>query len=419
MRRPTATDAGASAFQTLDLTVDVDPWWVAYRVLELEPGRGRASRSRAGTRGRSTTCAASSQRGAPESVHRARRTRGRTDRRGRARANPAVDAVVRGEGEATFAELLDAAARAARRRGGSTGVTARDGDEDRLGAGPGADRRPGRDPVAVPHRRARAAATARRTSRPTAAARTAAATASRARATGASAASQPRARGGRDRRGRGRARRARRSRSSTPVFNLTAERLGGSPTLLAPHAARGVRLHTIEVDIERIDDEAAALLRARGRRRAWRPVRRASATTALATCRRGVRPGAVRGRRRGAASARASRSSATSSSACPATTPDDFLAGLRFVHRARSRARSRPRRCTCCREPTSCATPRSSACGSTPSRRTRSSRPRRSASPTCGARGPVARVRRRIGRVCSRRSGSRRRVQSEPRDART
>jgi coproporphyrinogen III oxidase-like Fe-S oxidoreductase len=33
---------------------------------------------------------------------------------------------------------------------------------------------------------------------------------------------------------------------------------------MAPHVARGVRLHTIEVDIERVDDEAAALLRAAG-----------------------------------------------------------------------------------------------------------------------------------------------------------
>jgi coproporphyrinogen III oxidase-like Fe-S oxidoreductase len=33
---------------------------------------------------------------------------------------------------------------------------------------------------------------------------------------------------------------------------------------MAPHAARGVRLHTIEVDVERIDEEAAALLSAAG-----------------------------------------------------------------------------------------------------------------------------------------------------------
>ncbi len=45
-----------------------------------------------------------------------------------------------------------------------------------------------------------------------------------------------------------------------PVFNLTTERLRRLSDILAPHAARGVRLHTIEVDIERIDAEQAALL---------------------------------------------------------------------------------------------------------------------------------------------------------------
>lgn len=45
-----------------------------------------------------------------------------------------------------------------------------------------------------------------------------------------------------------------------PVFNLTRERLGRLADLLEPHARRGVRLHTIEVDIEAVDDEQAALL---------------------------------------------------------------------------------------------------------------------------------------------------------------
>ncbi len=45
-----------------------------------------------------------------------------------------------------------------------------------------------------------------------------------------------------------------------PVFNLTAERLERLSDLLAPWAARGIRLHTIEVDIERVDDAQAALL---------------------------------------------------------------------------------------------------------------------------------------------------------------
>ncbi|TLM98053.1 MAG: B12-binding domain-containing radical SAM protein [Actinobacteria bacterium] len=45
-----------------------------------------------------------------------------------------------------------------------------------------------------------------------------------------------------------------------PVFNLTNDRLERLSDLLAPWAARGVRLHTIEVDVERVDDDAAALL---------------------------------------------------------------------------------------------------------------------------------------------------------------
>lgn len=45
-----------------------------------------------------------------------------------------------------------------------------------------------------------------------------------------------------------------------PVFNLTSERLERLSELMRPWVARGIRLHTIEVDVERIDDEQAALL---------------------------------------------------------------------------------------------------------------------------------------------------------------
>jgi len=45
-----------------------------------------------------------------------------------------------------------------------------------------------------------------------------------------------------------------------PVFNLTADRLERLTELLEPWASRGIRLHTIEVDIERVDDTQAALL---------------------------------------------------------------------------------------------------------------------------------------------------------------
>jgi radical SAM superfamily enzyme YgiQ (UPF0313 family) len=49
-----------------------------------------------------------------------------------------------------------------------------------------------------------------------------------------------------------------------PVFNLTAERLRMLSERMEPHVARGVRLHTIEVDIERVDAEAAVMLRRAG-----------------------------------------------------------------------------------------------------------------------------------------------------------
>lgn len=45
-----------------------------------------------------------------------------------------------------------------------------------------------------------------------------------------------------------------------PVFNLTPDRLAWLAELLEPHARAGLRLHTIEVDIERVDAAAAALL---------------------------------------------------------------------------------------------------------------------------------------------------------------
>ncbi|MHB8740945.1 MAG: hypothetical protein ACYC62_07220, partial [Coriobacteriia bacterium] len=44
----------------------------------------------------------------------------------------------------------------------------------------------------------------------------------------------------------------------------TAERLVWLTGVLAPYAARGLTLHTVEVDIERIDDGAAASLRRAG-----------------------------------------------------------------------------------------------------------------------------------------------------------
>jgi anaerobic magnesium-protoporphyrin IX monomethyl ester cyclase len=49
-----------------------------------------------------------------------------------------------------------------------------------------------------------------------------------------------------------------------PVFNLTSERLSWLGDALAPYSAEGLVLHTVEVDIERVDDAAAAQLERAG-----------------------------------------------------------------------------------------------------------------------------------------------------------
>lgn len=49
-----------------------------------------------------------------------------------------------------------------------------------------------------------------------------------------------------------------------PVFNLSTERLERLAAILEPYAARGLQLHTIEVDIERVDEQQAALLKRAG-----------------------------------------------------------------------------------------------------------------------------------------------------------
>jgi len=49
-----------------------------------------------------------------------------------------------------------------------------------------------------------------------------------------------------------------------PVFNLTPERLEWLSGVMEPFARRGVRLHTVEVDIERIGPDEASLLQRAG-----------------------------------------------------------------------------------------------------------------------------------------------------------
>jgi len=251
---------GRVAFQTLDLTTDIDPWWVAWRVLGLEPD----------VLGVSVTCWNA------RAVHEACRIIGEVRpecaivlggpevgpvAEDVLAAHPAVHAVVRGEGEATFAELLRALS-----GGGKAwrvdGVTTRKGDEivsapDRaliadLDSIPSPYLTGVVQPVdggayletyrGCPHRcaycfegkgygRIRSFSDGRIAAEIDA------------------VASMPQVRS---------------FSFIDPVFNLTSERLAKLAAWMAPHVARGVRLHTIEVDIERVDDAAAGLLRAAG-----------------------------------------------------------------------------------------------------------------------------------------------------------
>lgn len=113
-----------------------------------------------------------------------------------------------------------------------------------------------------------------------------------------------------------------------PVFNLTGERLRTLSTLLAPYAANGMRLHTIEIDIERIDDEAAGLLRSAGVA-SCETGPQTIGTAALEACRRGF------DRERFEAGVAALRRAGISLECdlivgLPGDSAYDFLAGLRF-----------------------------------------------------------------------------------------
>ena len=247
---------GRVAFQTLDLTVDLDPWWVAWRVLGLEPD----------VLGVSVTCWNA------RAVYEVCRIVGHVRPEcaivlGGPEVGPIatdvlashahVHAVVRGEGEATFADLLGTLA-----GGGKAwrvdGVTARKADE--IVAAPDRGLIADLDSIpspylagvllpvdggayletyrGCPHRceycfEGKGYGRLRRFSDERVAAEIRA------------VASAPGVRS---------------FSFIDPVFNLTSDRLAMLADVLAPHAERGVRLHTVEVDVERIDDAAASHL---------------------------------------------------------------------------------------------------------------------------------------------------------------
>ena len=249
--------AGRVAFATLDLTSDADAWWVAYRIIEMNPDVLGASVLCWNARTVYEVCrivklALPEVRivlGGPEVGPIADEV---------LRAHPAVDAVVRGEGEEAFADVLDLARRG-KPIGRADGVTGRgaDGqpvvspdrpliaDLDRIPSPYLAGvLKPNEGTAYVetyrgcPHRCAycfegKGYARVRSFGRE----RVEAEIAYLANECGVTAFS-----------------------FIDSVFNLTSERLAWLSGVLAPFAERGLRLHTIEVDIERIDDEAATQL---------------------------------------------------------------------------------------------------------------------------------------------------------------
>lgn len=114
-----------------------------------------------------------------------------------------------------------------------------------------------------------------------------------------------------------------------PVFNLTHDRLQRLSDLLAPHAARGIRLHTIEVDIERVDDDQAVLL-ARAGVASVETGPQTVGEAALAACNRSFDPDRFR---RGVEACRRAGISVECDLiiGLPGDTADDVLAGIEFV----------------------------------------------------------------------------------------
>ncbi len=252
---------GRVGFQTLDLTTDDDPWWVAYRVIGMEPDVLAVSVFCWSARAIYDICRIVRQAlpqvrivlGGPEvgPIAAAVLT-----------AHPEVDAVVRGEGEAAFADVLDLARRE-KPLSRADGVTARDASGDPLAA---PDRpliadldcipSPYLTGVLEPCEGSAYVETFRGCPHECAYCF--------------------------EGKGYGRIRSFGRERVEAEiahlvvergvrqfsfvdsVFNLTAERLDWLTGVLSSYAARGLTLHTVEVDIERIDDTAAASLRSAG-----------------------------------------------------------------------------------------------------------------------------------------------------------
>lgn len=246
---------GRVAFQSLDLEIEHDPWWVAYRVIAMRPDVVGASVLCWNARAIFDVCrivkaalpGVSIVLGGPEVGPIAEEV---------LLEHPYVDAIVRGEGEEAFADVLDLLRRD-KPLTRADGVTARDA----MGTPrSGPDRQLIRELDAIPSPYL----------------------------SGTIAPREGRAyiegyRGCPHRcaycfegKGYGQVRSFSRQRVEEeirylaevcgvrsfsfidPVFNLTPERLAWLCDTLEPYARSGLTLHTVEVDIERIDERAAS-----------------------------------------------------------------------------------------------------------------------------------------------------------------
>lgn len=249
-----------TAFQTLDLTTEVDPWWAAYRILRLEPDVVGFSVLCWNARAIYETCRILRNArpeivivlGGPEVSPQAEQV---------LHANPAIDAVVRGEGEESFAELLHVIA-SGKRAWLCKGVTARDGEE--IKSAP--DRAPIEDLDTLPSPYLTGVLEPNETSSYIETFRgcphNCAYCFEAKGISGIRSFSKERIRAEID--AVATAPGVRTFSFIDSVFNLTRERLAWLADMLAPHAERGIRLHTIEVDMERITAEDAELLRRAG-----------------------------------------------------------------------------------------------------------------------------------------------------------
>lgn len=251
---------GKVAFQTLELTTEIPAMWIAYRLLRMEPNVVAFSVYCWNAHMIYEACSiirnANRQMtivlGGPEVTATAEET---------LEANPAVDAVVRGEGEETFAQLLRVIA-SEKRMWMCPGVTARDGDTivnapdrppiDDLDTIPS----PYLAGITVPSDTLSYIETYRGCPHTCSycfegkgSTRVRSFSQERIAADINAVAATPGVKG---------------FTFVDSVFNLTPDRLRWLADVLEPHAERGIRLHTIEIDIERIDAEQAHNLKRAG-----------------------------------------------------------------------------------------------------------------------------------------------------------